>query len=146
MLTVVPDLAAIQPPRRPPLTRIDGGEIVGVVSPRTVRDYVAAAVAVVREGTTTFLDAAAARPPVVKVPGLIHGTALEDIRVNEGNGGIVPRPEQVTPLSIEAARRAALDPVTSAARAERRRALVGTNGRDLAVSTVLRVIAARVRP
>jgi len=39
----------------------------------------------------------------------------------------------------------ALDPVAGAERSQRLYDLVGTGGRDLAVATVLRVIAERVR-
>ncbi len=145
VLTAVPDVAAIQPPRLPPLDQIDGVEIVGIVSPETARDYVAAADAVVLEGTTTLFDAAAARTPVVMVPGLIHETALEGTWVNEGGAGIVLRPEHVTHHSMTWALRQALDPIAGAERSQRLYDLVGTGGRDLAVATVLGVIADRVR-
>jgi UDP-N-acetylglucosamine:LPS N-acetylglucosamine transferase len=145
VLTAVPDVAAVQPPRLPPLDQIDGVEVVGTVSPETARDYVAAANAVVLEGTSTLFDAALARTPVVMVPGLIHETALEGTWVNEGGAGIVLRPEHVTHRTMAWALGAALDPVEGRERSERLFTFVGTGGRDLAVSTILRVIAERVR-
>jgi UDP:flavonoid glycosyltransferase YjiC (YdhE family) len=79
------------------------------------------------------------------VPGLIHETALEGTWVNEGGAGIVLRPEHVTHHSMTWALRQALDPIAGAERSQRLYDLVGTGGRDLAVATVLRIIADRVR-
>ncbi len=145
ILTAVPDPAAVQPPRLPPLDAIEGVRIVGTVSPETARDYVAAADAVVLEGTTTLFDAAIAGTPVVMVPGPIYETWLEGTWVNEEGAGIVLRPEQVTHRIMERALAAALDPAAGRVRAERLRDLVGTDGRDLAVATILRVIEEKVR-
>ena len=145
VLTALPDVAAVQPPRLPPLPTIDGVQIVGTVSPETARDYVAAADAVVLEGTTTLFDAAIAATPVVMVPGPIYETALEGTWVDDNDAGIVLRPEEVTPRTMERALAAALDPIVGRARAERLRTLVGTDGRDLAVETILRIIDRQVR-
>ncbi|MBA3416600.1 MAG: hypothetical protein H0U10_15380 [Chloroflexia bacterium] len=145
VLTALPDVAAVQPPRLPPLATIDGVQIVGTVSPETARDYVAAADAVVLEGTTTLFDAAIAATPVVMVPGPIYETALEGTWVDDNDAGIVLRPEEVTPRTMERALAAALDPIVGRARAERLRTLVGTDGRDLAVETILRIIDLQVR-
>jgi UDP:flavonoid glycosyltransferase YjiC (YdhE family) len=141
VLTAVPDVAAVQPPRLPGLDQIDGVEIIGTVSPETARDYVAAADAVVVEGTSTLFEAAIARTPVVMVPGLIHETALEGTWVNEGGAGIVLRPEHVTHRTMAGALRAALHPVEGRERSQRLSEFVGNGGRDLAVSTILGVIA-----
>jgi hypothetical protein len=145
VLTAVPDLLAVQPPRLPPLDQIDCIEIVGTVSPETARDYIAAADAVVLEGTSTLFDAAIARTPVVMVPGLIHETALEGTWVNEGGAGIVLRPEHVTHRSMAQALRTALDPVEGRERSQRLAEFVGIGGRDLAVSTIRQVIADRIQ-
>lgn len=144
LLTAVPDIVAVQPPRLPPLDRIAGVTIAGTLSPETARDYVAAADVVVLEGTSSLFDAAVARTPVLMVPGPIYETSMEGTWVDAHDAGIVMRPAEVTHRSVARALTRALDPTTSPARAERLHTLVGDSGRDAAVATVLRIIAERV--
>ncbi len=145
LLTAVPDLAAVQPPRLPPLDQIDGVSVWGTLSPEQGRDSVAAADLVIVEGTTTLFDAATAGTPVLMVPGLIYETALEGTLVDEHGAGIVMRPEEVTARTMATNMRRALDPALSGQRVERLRTLVGPGGRDAAVSAICRVIEERVR-
>ena len=145
LLLAVPDPAAVQPRRLPPLDQIDGVILEGTVSPETARDYVAASDLAIVEGTSTLFDAALARTPVLMVPGLIYETWLEGTWVNESGAGIVMRPEQVTQASMARRMREALEPAAAAARAARLHDLVGTGGRDKAVEVILQVIAEKVR-
>ena len=144
ILTAVPDVAAVQPPRVPRLDRIDGVTVLGTVSPEVARDYVAAADLVIVEGTSTLFDAALARTPVVMVPGLIYETWLEGGWVDQSGAGIVMRPEEVTQRSMARAMRQALDRVAAPIRSTRLHELVGTGGRDVAVSVIRRIIAEKV--
>jgi UDP:flavonoid glycosyltransferase YjiC (YdhE family) len=134
-------VAAVQPPRLPPLARIEGVTLRGTLSPETARDVVAAADLVVLEGTSTLFDAAVARAPIVMVPGPIYETWLEGGWVADADAGIVMRPGDVTPVTMARAMRRALASPAAARRATRLRELVGENGRDLAVAAVRRVIA-----
>jgi hypothetical protein len=140
VLTAVPDLAAIQPPRLPPLQQIEGLVICGVLPPEQALDYLAAADLVVVEGTSTLFDAAVARTPVLMVPGPIFETQLEGRWVGERDAGVVVEVETLTPGRMAASLRKALQPEQAARRAARLAELVGTGGRDRAVETVLRVI------
>lgn len=145
LLTAVPNPAAVQPPGLPPLASIDGVDLLGTLSPEAARDYLAAADAVVLEGTSTLFDAAVARTPVVMVPGTIYETWLEGGLVADHDAGIVMRPEEVTAESMAESLRQALGPA-AAPRADRLRRLIGDDGRDRAVVAIQRVIAERVRP
>lgn len=145
LLTAVPDVPAVQPPRLPLLDTIDGVTVLGTLSPKHGRDSVAAAHLVIVEGTTTLFDAATAGTPVLMVPGLIYETALEGTLVDEHGAGIVMRPEEVTARSMAVKMRDALDPAASKERARRLRTLVGEGGRDTAVAAINRVIDQRVR-
>lgn len=144
-LLAVPDPAAVQPRGVPPLTEIEGVEVIGVVSPETARAYTAAADLTVVEATTSLFDAARARTPIIMVPGLIYETWLEGTWVNESDAGVVMRPEEVTHASMLRGMRSALDPIAATARTERLADLVGSGGSDRAAATVLQVIAERSR-
>ena len=144
LLIAVPDPAAVQPRAVPPLDRIEGVTLEGLVSPETARDYIAAADVAVVEATTSLFDAAAARTPVLMVPGLIFETAWEGTWVNEEGAGIVMRPEEVTQVSMARKLAEALDPSTAPVRAQRLHDLVGQRGRELAVAAVRRVIAEKI--
>lgn len=141
LLTAIPDVAAVQPPRLPPLAAIEGVTLRGTVSPETARDYVAAADLVVLEGTSTLFDAAVARTPIVMVPGPIYETWLEGGWIAEADAGIVMRPGEVTPVTMARAMRRALAPSAVDGRTARLHDLVGENGRDVAVAAIRRVIA-----
>lgn len=146
LLTAVPDVAAVQPPRLPLLTEIEGVTILSTVSPDTARDHVVAADLVVLEGTSTLFDAAMARTPIVMVPGPIYETWLEGGWVHDAEAGIVMRPGDVTPATMARAMRRALDPSAAEGRVARLYDLVGENGRDVAVATIRRIIAERTEP
>lgn len=143
LLTAIPEPETVQPPRLPPLTGIDGIALWGTVAPETARDVVAAADVVVMEGTSTLFDAAVAGTPIVMVPGPIYETWLEGGWVDEADAGIVMRPGDVTPTTMARSLRRALDPELAAKRSDRLRTIVGDGGRDLAVATIRRLIAAR---
>ena len=146
VLLAVPDPAAVQPRRLPPLAQIPGVTVLGVVPPEVARDYMAAADLAVVEATTSLFDAALARTPIVMVPGLIYETWLEGTWVNDADAGVVMRPEEVTHASMAQSMRAVLDPVASAIRTAKLAELVGTDGAARAVAAVLCVIEERVRP
>lgn len=140
VLTAVPDTAAIQPRGLPPLDEIEGVSVEGVVPFERARAILAAADVVVVEGTSTLFDAAVARTPVLMVPGPIHETALEGTWVDEEGAGVVLRPEDVTRASMARALAQALEPGPAAERAERLHRLVGSGGRERAVSAVRRLL------
>ena len=145
VLSAVSDAAAIQHPRLPPLDRIDGGIVQGLVSPEVAWDCLAGADLAIVEGTSTLFDAAVARTPVVMVPGMIYETAMEGGWVKEHDAGVVLWIEEVTRPRMLRAMRAALEPAAAATRTTRLHELVGTGGRDRAVETVLRIVDEKVR-
>ena len=144
ILTAAPDPGAIRPPGLPPLDRIDGLTVHGVLPSEAARDYLAAADVTVVEGTSALFDAAMARAPVVMVPGPIHETRLEGSLLRERDAGLVLDVADVTRVTMGRAIRQALEPEGAAVRAARLRELIGTDGRERAVEAVLRVIAERV--
>ena len=146
VLTAVPNVAAVQPKRLPPLDRIDGVVLHGVLSPEDARDYLAAADLAIVEGTSALFDAALARTPVLMVPGPIYETWLEGTWVKEQDAGVVVWKEDVSPASMLRKIREALQPEGAAARAGRLSRLVGSGGREAAVQTVLRIIEEKVPP
>ena len=145
VLTAVPDVAAVQPPDLPPLDQIEGVTVEGVLPPEKVWDYLSGADLVVLEGSTTLVEAAIARTPVLMVPGTIYETWLEGMWLWEHDLGVVEWIERVTPARMAERMREALAPDAAAARAARLFELIGRNGRDIAVATVLRLIEEKVR-
>jgi hypothetical protein len=142
VLTGVPDLAAIQPRRLPRLDGIKGVTVKGIVAPREVATYLAAADIVVLEGTSTLFEAALAGSPVIMVPGPIYETWLEGTIVAGNDAAIVLRPEEVTRSNMQQHMASILEsPDAAVARSARLRDLVGKGGLDIAVEIIRRVMA-----
>lgn len=144
VLSAVADPEAIQTRQLPPLDRIDGVILQGIVSPEVVFDCLGGAGVAVLEGTSTLFDAAIARAPVLMVPGWIHETRLLGSWVEARDAGLVIQMPQVTPTSMARILDQALEPEAAAARADRLHELVGTDGGHKAVQAVLGVIRDKV--
>jgi hypothetical protein len=146
VLTGVPDIRAIQPPRLPPLSSIDGVLVMGMLPRRELGVYLAAADVSVVEGTSGLFDAAMAGTPVVMVPGPIYETTVEADWVAEHDAGIVVRPDEITRSTMARS----IDDILAhggpaAARAERLRTLVGAGGEQMAVKVIVDQIARTAR-
>ncbi|MBA2450677.1 MAG: hypothetical protein H0V51_21910 [Chloroflexi bacterium] len=144
VLSAVDDLARIQHPTLPPLDQIEGVILQGVVTPEVAWDCLAGADLAIVEGTSTLFDAAVARTPVLMVPGKIYETALEGTWVEAHDAGVVIWVEDVTRATMLRGMRRALEPNAAADRSARLHELVGTDGREVAVETVLRIIQDKV--
>ena len=142
VLTGVPDVGVVQPPRLPPLSSIEGVQVTGMLPRRELGVYLAAADISVVEGTSGLFDAAMAGTPVIMVPGPIYETTVEADWVAEHDAGIVLRPDEISRSRMARSMADILEDGTRAgARAERLRALVGAGGEQTAVKVIIDHIA-----